>query len=162
MLNVIENPDERAATLRSAWELCRQVLAVFAQVLMAGRGKDPVEFGDGVLTGRGTFQKFYDQNELKTYTRGRERCPIGQLVRGGKALLHRCIVARHCMQCSAMQGGEGTCNDAMMRLPSSLPYLFTADGSFLTVSIAVPASCPIWSTPPSTTIRIRRCSAASG
>lgn len=34
---------------------------------MAGRGKEPVEFGDGVLTGRGTFQKFYDQSELKAY-----------------------------------------------------------------------------------------------
>ena len=34
---------------------------------MAGRGKAPVEFGDGVLTGRGTFQKFFDQGELKTY-----------------------------------------------------------------------------------------------
>jgi DNA phosphorothioation-associated putative methyltransferase len=27
----------------------------------------PVEYGDGVLTGRGTFQKFYEQTELKTY-----------------------------------------------------------------------------------------------
>jgi hypothetical protein len=34
---------------------------------MAGRGKDPVEFGDGVLTGRGTLQKFYEQSELKAY-----------------------------------------------------------------------------------------------
>src|SRR5436305_4520342 len=34
---------------------------------MAGRGKDPVEFGDGVLTGRGTFQKFFEQSELKSY-----------------------------------------------------------------------------------------------
>lgn len=67
VLNVIEDPQERAATLRSAWGLCRQVLAVSAQVLLAGRGKRAVEFGDGVLTGRGTFQKFYDQNELKAY-----------------------------------------------------------------------------------------------
>jgi DNA phosphorothioation-associated putative methyltransferase len=67
VINVIEDPDERAATLRSAWGLCRQVLAVSAQVLVAGRGKDPVEFGDGVLTGRGTFQKFYEQTELKAY-----------------------------------------------------------------------------------------------
>src|SRR5262249_52536426 len=35
--------------------------------LVAGRGKEPVEFGDGVLTGRGTFQKFYEQTELKAY-----------------------------------------------------------------------------------------------
>src|SRR5215831_10961613 len=67
VINVIEDPQERAATLRSAWGLCRQVLAVSAQVLVAGRGKDPVEFGDGVLTGRGTFQKFYEQSELKAY-----------------------------------------------------------------------------------------------
>src|SRR5581483_3644824 len=39
VINVIENPEERAATLRAAWGLCRQVLAVSAQVLVAGRGK---------------------------------------------------------------------------------------------------------------------------
>src|SRR5262249_44469209 len=32
-----------------------------------GRGQAQVEFGDGVLTGRGTFQKFYQQGELKAY-----------------------------------------------------------------------------------------------
>jgi DNA phosphorothioation-associated putative methyltransferase len=67
VINVIEEPRERAATLRAAWGLARQVLAVSAQVLMAGRGKEPVEFGDGVLTGRGTFQKFFEQAELKAY-----------------------------------------------------------------------------------------------
>ena len=67
VLNVIEDQEERSATLRQAWGLCRQLLAVSAQVLMAGRGKEPVEFGDGVLTGRGTFQKFFEQSELKTY-----------------------------------------------------------------------------------------------
>jgi DNA phosphorothioation-associated putative methyltransferase len=67
VLNVIEDQEERAATLRQAWALCRQILAVSAQVLVAGRGKEPVEFGDGILTGRGTFQKFYEQSELKTY-----------------------------------------------------------------------------------------------
>jgi DNA phosphorothioation-associated putative methyltransferase len=67
VINVIEDPVERAATLQKAWGLCRQVLAVSAQVLMAGRGKNPVEFGDGVLTGWGTFQKFYEQDELKAY-----------------------------------------------------------------------------------------------
>ncbi len=67
VINVIEKPEERTETLRRAWGLCRQVLSVSAQVLMAGRGKDPVEFGDGVLTTRGTFQKFFEQPELKTY-----------------------------------------------------------------------------------------------
>ena len=67
VINVIEDPDERAATLRKAWSLCRQLLVVSAQVKMSGRGKLTVEFGDGVLTGRGTFQKFFDQAELKSY-----------------------------------------------------------------------------------------------
>ena len=67
VLNVIEDPAERSVTLRQAWQLCRRLLVASAQVLMAGRGKDPVEFGDGLLTSRGTFQKFYEQDELKTY-----------------------------------------------------------------------------------------------
>lgn len=67
VINVIENPEERSATLRSAWELCRQILAVSAQVLVTGRGKSSVEFGDGILTGRGTFQKIFDQGELRAY-----------------------------------------------------------------------------------------------
>jgi DNA phosphorothioation-associated putative methyltransferase len=67
VINVIEDPQERAATLRSAWELCRHLLTVSAQVLLSGRGKEPVEFGDGVVTCRGTFQKFFEQSELKSY-----------------------------------------------------------------------------------------------
>jgi DNA phosphorothioation-associated putative methyltransferase len=67
VINVIEDPQERATTLRSAWELCRHLLAVSAQVLLSGRGTEPVEFGDGVVTCRGTFQKFFEQSELKSY-----------------------------------------------------------------------------------------------
>jgi DNA phosphorothioation-associated putative methyltransferase len=67
VLNVIESPQERADTLRQAWQLCRRLLVVAAQVQVPGRGQAQVEFGDGVLTGRGTFQKFYQQGELKTY-----------------------------------------------------------------------------------------------
>ncbi|WP_165225771.1 DNA phosphorothioation-associated putative methyltransferase [Aquisphaera insulae] len=67
VINVVEDPEERNATLLQAWELCRQALVVSAQVLVNGRGKNPVEFGDGVLTGRGTFQKFYEQGDLKAY-----------------------------------------------------------------------------------------------
>ena len=67
VINVVEDPEERGHTIRAAWELCRQVLVVSAQVLVSGRGKNPVEFGDGVITGRGTFQKFFEQGELKAY-----------------------------------------------------------------------------------------------
>lgn len=47
VINVIEDTQERAATIKSAWRLAKQVLAVSAQVLVTGRGKEPVEFGDG-------------------------------------------------------------------------------------------------------------------
>ncbi len=80
VINVIEDPDERAATVRQAWELARQLLVVSAQVLVAGRGKAPVEFGDGVLTCRGTFQKFFEQDELKAFVEAQiqtEAIPAG-------------------------------------------------------------------------------------
>ncbi len=67
VLNVIEDPAERADAVRQAWGLCRRLLVVAAQVQVPGRGAGQVEFGDGVLTGRGTFQKFYQQGELKAY-----------------------------------------------------------------------------------------------
>jgi DNA phosphorothioation-associated putative methyltransferase len=67
LLNVVEDDGERSATLRQAWGLCRQLLAVSAQALTAGRGKEPVELGDGLLPGRGTFQKFFEQSKFKTY-----------------------------------------------------------------------------------------------
>jgi DNA phosphorothioation-associated putative methyltransferase len=67
VVNVVEDPDERAATVRQAWELCESLLIVAAQVHVAGRGQSFVEFGDGILTGRGTFQKYFDQGELRTF-----------------------------------------------------------------------------------------------
>jgi DNA phosphorothioation-associated putative methyltransferase len=80
VLNVIEDPDERAAALEAAWRLCTRVLVVAAQITVAGRGQDQVEFGDGILTKRGTFQKYYEQGELKAYLEsrlGREAIPAG-------------------------------------------------------------------------------------
>lgn len=61
VINVVEDPAERAATLKHAWDLACRLLVVSAQVLMSRPVKTTVEFGDGVLTGRGTFQKFYQQ-----------------------------------------------------------------------------------------------------
>ncbi|HEX5273077.1 MAG TPA: DNA phosphorothioation-associated putative methyltransferase, partial [Gemmataceae bacterium] len=67
VINVIEDPAERAATLRGAWGLAGKLLVVAAQVEVSGRGPARVEFGDGILTRLGTFQKFYGQGELKEY-----------------------------------------------------------------------------------------------
>ena len=67
VLNVIEDREERDSALRRAWELCTKVLVVAARVNVDGCGYSQVEYGDGVVTGIGTFQKYYTQAELKEY-----------------------------------------------------------------------------------------------
>jgi DNA phosphorothioation-associated putative methyltransferase len=67
ILNVIEDPHERSESLRRAWGLARHLLIVSAQVEVAGRGGKYTQFGDGCLSRRGTFQKFYKQDELRQY-----------------------------------------------------------------------------------------------
>lgn len=67
VLNVIEDMPERALTLRMAWELCRKVLIVAARVEFGPDGTAGAEFGDGICTRIGTFQKFFTQSELREY-----------------------------------------------------------------------------------------------
>lgn len=67
VLNVIEDTEERAQVLASAWGLATRLLAVAARVNLEGRGYSKVEFGDGIVTGIGTFQKYFTQAELKEY-----------------------------------------------------------------------------------------------
>ncbi|MBE9011957.1 DNA phosphorothioation-associated putative methyltransferase [Pseudanabaenaceae cyanobacterium LEGE 13415] len=66
IINVIESQTERREALIKAWALTRKVLIVAAQVLIA-QGNSQIAFGDGVITSRNTFQKYYDQEELKLY-----------------------------------------------------------------------------------------------
>ncbi len=66
VINVIESQAERREALINAWELAGQVLIVAAQVLIA-QGNSQIAYGDGVITSRNTFQKYYDQEELKLY-----------------------------------------------------------------------------------------------
>ncbi|MER8824028.1 DNA phosphorothioation-associated putative methyltransferase [Mesorhizobium sp. M0991] len=65
VLNVIEDPAERVVALKAAWELARRVLLVSVLIV----GAVPVDglrrFGDGYLTARGTFQKYFQQSEFK-------------------------------------------------------------------------------------------------
>ena len=78
VLNVIEDVDERAETLRDAWRLAKQVLCVAARIVVSDSGGADVEYGDGVLTRIGTFQKFFTQAELRQYleeTLGKECFP---------------------------------------------------------------------------------------
>ena len=68
VVNVIEDEKERAVALRSAWALTTKLLVVSAR-LSAEEGQlaTGTPFRDGCLTGRGTFQKFFDQGELRAW-----------------------------------------------------------------------------------------------
>jgi len=63
VLNVIENRDERSATLRGAYDFARQVLIVSVRVDKF----DGLSFGDGVVTSASTFQKWFTQEEFVSY-----------------------------------------------------------------------------------------------
>ena len=64
VLNVIEDPAERVEALWRAWSLARGLLIVSTLVQSADRHEHLSTFGDGVLTKRRTFQKYFDQSEL--------------------------------------------------------------------------------------------------
>jgi DNA phosphorothioation-associated putative methyltransferase len=66
IINVIESQAERREALIKAWDLTQRVLIVAAQVLVA-QGNSQIAYGDGIVTSRNTFQKYYDQEELKIY-----------------------------------------------------------------------------------------------
>ena len=66
VVNVIENPVERVRVLEDAWRLTEQALIVAARLKMDASGRiDP--YGDGYVTVRNTFQKYYTQVELREW-----------------------------------------------------------------------------------------------
>lgn len=67
VINVIERLDERAETLRSAWELTRGLLVVSARMTWDARDLTGRPLGDGLVTRTGTFQKFYQHTELANW-----------------------------------------------------------------------------------------------
>ena len=80
IINVIENMAERREALIQAWSLTLDILIVSAQVLIDDRQRGYLVYGDGVITQRNTFQKYYEQEELKTYIEqvlNEEAIPIG-------------------------------------------------------------------------------------
>lgn len=65
VLNVIEDPSERAEVLQQAFALTTGVLSV--AVMLHGADRVGRPFEDGVISSRGTFQKYFSQQELKEY-----------------------------------------------------------------------------------------------
>jgi len=66
VINVIEDPSERREALRRAYSLAEEVLVVSVMVATDNPGKVTL-YGDGVLTSRATFQRYYSQSELRAY-----------------------------------------------------------------------------------------------
>ena len=67
VLNVIENPAERRDTLRDAWKHTKRLIVVSARLKNEVRADLHDRLADGVVTSRGTFQKFYEQQELREW-----------------------------------------------------------------------------------------------
>jgi DNA phosphorothioation-associated putative methyltransferase len=68
VVNVIEDPAERQQTLRRAWQLAERVLIVSARLnAESSLMTEAAAFADGYVTSRGTFQKLFEQHELRTW-----------------------------------------------------------------------------------------------
>lgn len=65
VVNVIEDVNERKGVLHEAWGLARDVLIVSAQLNVDAKTRNSEPYKDGYLTSRGTFQKYFEQQELK-------------------------------------------------------------------------------------------------
>ncbi|MBU2329662.1 MAG: DNA phosphorothioation-associated putative methyltransferase [Alphaproteobacteria bacterium] len=64
VVNVIENKHERAETLRAAWSFASNAMTVSAMLLSKADVAGQRPHGDGFLTSRSTFQKYFTQEEL--------------------------------------------------------------------------------------------------
>ncbi len=67
VVNVIEDPLERAEALRLAWQLAKDVLVVAARLRWEESSVRGREHADGLVTSKNTFQKFFTQEELRAW-----------------------------------------------------------------------------------------------
>lgn len=66
VINVIEDFDERVEALTRAWSLAERLLVV--SVMLENQNEPRGQrFRDGVMTTRGTFQKYFTQSGIKTF-----------------------------------------------------------------------------------------------
>lgn len=80
VLNVIESLEERDQALRSAFGLAIQLLVVSVLTTKVAEAPGSQEFGDGSITTRGTFQKYFNQEEAKLLIEeclGKEAMAVG-------------------------------------------------------------------------------------
>ncbi len=66
VINVIEDFDERLDTLMRSWSLTERLLVVSVMLVNSHEPRGET-FRDGVMTQRGTFQKYFTQSEIKEF-----------------------------------------------------------------------------------------------
>ncbi|MCG5534250.1 DNA phosphorothioation-associated putative methyltransferase [Halorhodospira sp. 9621] len=79
VINVIEEPSERTKALKNAFAYAEELLVV-AAMLGSAEPQSAQPWRDGVLTRRGTFQKYFSQEELRHYLQtalDRTAIPVG-------------------------------------------------------------------------------------
>ena len=74
VVNVIEEPEERAVALCAAWELTQKLLIVSARLDWEARTVAGDFHSDGIVTSKRTFQKFFAQDELRGWIQATIRC----------------------------------------------------------------------------------------
>ncbi len=67
VVNVIEDPAERIEVLVDSYRHAKRLLVVSALITETVDTGRATQYGDGVLTQWNTFQKFYDQQELRQF-----------------------------------------------------------------------------------------------
>ena len=67
VLNVIEDPQERDGTLKLAFQLAEKLLVVSVMLGYQAKREQFAQYQDGVKTQRNTFQKYFAQDEFRTY-----------------------------------------------------------------------------------------------
>jgi DNA phosphorothioation-associated putative methyltransferase len=70
VINVIEDAQERAATLMEAWRLTKRLLVVSARLINEVKDEPSKLYRDGLVTKAKTFQKYYEQDELRRFIEG--------------------------------------------------------------------------------------------
>lgn len=67
VVNAIEDPRERTWVLKDAWSLAKKLLIVAARLRSDRKNLSLTPHADGGITSIGTFQKFYEQEELRDW-----------------------------------------------------------------------------------------------
>lgn len=76
VLNVIEEPNERLETLKAAWSFAERALTISVMLPSQAPTAAHRPYRDGFLTSRGTFQRYYPHDELRSLVQETlgERC----------------------------------------------------------------------------------------